>query len=137
MDPIYSHLVPVFVAEAEDRLDEWRRSLAELRRGPATLETVERLHRAVHSITGNAAMLGISALAALARDVERATQAMRTRCGRVDAAALALLSQACDVVTGMVAIAAAGGHPVGEMGLSEGLTRLAARLDAGDTTEVR
>jgi chemotaxis protein histidine kinase CheA len=137
MDPIYSHLVPVFVAEAEGRLDDWQRALEELRRGPAAPETVEQLHRAVHSITGNAAMLGISALAALAREVEQVTQALRTRRGAVDATTLAALAHACDVVTGMVAIAAAGGHPVGELGLSEQLARLATRLGDAATTEVR
>lgn len=130
MDPFYAHLIPVFVAEADGRLAEWQRALAAFERGAGTVEVAEAMHRAVHSLTGNAAMLGVSPLAGLARDAERVTQVLRTHPGRADAEAVRLLGHACDVVAGMIATAAAGGHPVGELEISERLAALAARLQA-------
>ncbi len=135
MDPIYAHLVPVFVAEAEGRLADWQGALAELRRGVETRKATERLHRAVHSITGNAAMLGIPALAALARDVERVTHALQTHPGSADVATCQALDRACDTVAGMVALVGAGGHPLSELELSERLARLAERLRSDANAE--
>ncbi len=69
---LYRRMLPVFVAEAEQRLDTMHEATGMLALAPNDGVARDAIARAVHTIKGNAAMLGLSAIVRAAERLERA-----------------------------------------------------------------
>lgn len=69
-DALYARLLPVFVSEAEHKLDVMDQALTRLTSDEADTGTWRELGRAAHTIKGNAAMLGLRELMTEADRVE-------------------------------------------------------------------
>ena len=68
---VYRRLLPVFIAEAEERLDAMFGAIGTLATAPDDAEARRVLARAVHTIKGNAAALGLAGIVGTAEDMER------------------------------------------------------------------
>ena len=68
---MYSRMLPVFLEEAEAKLREMDRAIAALASDHGDAAARGALGRAVHTLRGNAAMLGLSAIVRAAEDIER------------------------------------------------------------------
>jgi chemosensory pili system protein ChpA (sensor histidine kinase/response regulator) len=67
---LYRRMLPVFVQEAEQKLDALYDAIAILALTPLDAEARRAVARAVHTIKGNAAMLGLAAIADTAERIE-------------------------------------------------------------------
>lgn len=104
---LYRRMLPVFVAEAEQKLDAMYDAIATLAIVPEDAEARRAVARAVHTIKGNAAMLG---LAAIADTAERAESRWPIAAGAPTTQALAELHAARCALRDLVREAAADGH---------------------------
>jgi two-component system, chemotaxis family, sensor kinase CheA len=119
-----SKYAALFLAESREHLNACNGSLLEWERAPASVEPVDRLFRAIHTIKGMAATMGYSGVAQLAHAAENLLDALRH--GRVSTgpAVFQLLFRAVDTTLGGVVEAAAAGTEV------EADTDLIAALEA-------
>ena len=67
---LYRRMLPLFVEEAERKLEAMYDAIATLAIAPGDAEARSAIARAIHTIKGNAAMLGLCAIAATAERVE-------------------------------------------------------------------
>jgi two-component system, chemotaxis family, sensor kinase CheA len=106
-----SKYAALFLAESREHLNACNGSLLEWERAPSSVEPVDRLFRAIHTIKGMAATMGYSGVARLAHAGETLLDALRK--GRVVAgpAIFQLLYRAVDTLGTVVEIAAAGTEP--------------------------
>ena len=63
-------LWPVFMSECEKNLTEIREAIGLVQSGTGRSDTCERLHRAAHTVKGNAAMMGFHEIEQAARTLE-------------------------------------------------------------------
>ena len=103
-----SKYAALFLAESREHLNACNGSLLEWERAPSSVEPVDRLFRAIHTIKGMAATMGYSGVARLAHAGETLLDALRK--GRVAAgpAIFQLLYRAVDALGGSVEGAGAG-----------------------------
>jgi two-component system chemotaxis sensor kinase CheA len=103
-----SKYAALFLAESREHLNACNGSLLEWERAPASVEPVDRVFRAVHTIKGMAATMGYAAVAQLAHSAENLLHALRH--GRVTAtpAVFQLLFRAVDALGEAVEGVAAG-----------------------------
>ncbi len=103
-----SKYAALFLAESREHLNACNGSLLEWERAPSSVEPVDRLFRAIHTIKGMAATMGYSGVARLAHAGETLLDALRK--GRVTAgpAVFQLLYRAVDTLGASVESAAAG-----------------------------
>ncbi|MEP7228554.1 MAG: Hpt domain-containing protein, partial [Gemmatimonadales bacterium] len=121
-----SQYAALFLAESREHLNACNGSLLEWERAPASVEPVDRLFRAIHTIKGMAATMGYAGVAQLAHSAENLLDALRH--GRVTAtpSVFQLLFRAVDTLGGAVEGAAAGA----ETEVTEVEEGLIAELDA-------
>jgi two-component system, chemotaxis family, sensor kinase CheA len=103
-----SKYAALFLAESREHLTACNGSLLEWERAPSSVEPVDRLFRAIHTIKGMAATMGYSGVARLAHAGETLLDALRK--GRVAAgpAIFQLLYRAVDALGASVEGAGAG-----------------------------
>jgi two-component system chemotaxis sensor kinase CheA len=106
-----SKYAALFLAESREHLNACNASLLEWERAPSSVEPVDRLFRAIHTIKGMAATMGYSGVARLAHAGETLLDALRK--GRVVAgpAVFQLLYRAVDTLGAAVESAGAGAEP--------------------------
>ena len=83
MDDEHAQLVEAFVADTDDNLERMEAALLALERHPGDAARVNELFRAVHSIKGDASIVGLRAIPALLHGVEDLLD--RVRAGVVEA----------------------------------------------------
>jgi len=112
-----SKYAALFLAESREHLNACNGSLVEWERAPASVEPVDRLFRAIHTIKGMAATMGYTGVAQLAHSAENLLDALRH--GRVTAtpSVFQLLFRAVDTLGGAVEGAAAGSEAEADGGL--------------------
>jgi len=99
----------MFFAEARELLDAFQEQLAAIEAGTADDDTVHAAFRAVHSVKGGAAAFGFDSLVGLAHDVETVMDALRGGTRARDAALLARLVRAGDMLTRLLDAVESGG----------------------------
>jgi len=134
-----SKYAALFLAESREHLNACNGSLLEWERAPASVEPVDRLFRAIHTIKGMAATMGYAGVAQLAHAAENLLDALRH--GRVSTspAVFQLLFRAVDALGTAVEAVAAGTEEEADAGLarspaeesgSSGARGLIVELDA-------
>ena len=83
MDDEHALLVEAFVADADDNLERMEAALLALERHPGDAERINELFRAVHSIKGDASIVGLREIPSLLHGVEDLLD--RVRAGAVEA----------------------------------------------------
>ena len=121
-----SKYAALFLAESREHLNACNGSLLEWERAPASVEPVDRLFRAIHTIKGMAATMGYASVALLAHSAENLLDGLRH--GRVTAtpSVFQLLFRAVDTLGGAVEGAAAGAEAEADEGLLADLDAAAA-----------
>jgi two-component system, chemotaxis family, sensor kinase CheA len=130
-----SKYAALFLAESREHLNACNGSLLEWERAPSSVEPVDRLFRAIHTIKGMAATMGYSGVARLAHAGETLLDALRK--GRVAAgpAIFQLLYRAVDALGASVEGAGAGTEPEPDSVLIAELEQAAiSSPDSGTTT---
>jgi two-component system chemotaxis sensor kinase CheA len=129
-----SKYAALFLAESREHLNACNGSLLEWERAPSSVEPVDRLFRAIHTIKGMAATMGYSGVARLAHAGETLLDALRK--GRVAAgpAIFQLLYRAVDTLGASVESAGAGTEQEPDSALINELEQAAAgSADSGAT----
>jgi two-component system chemotaxis sensor kinase CheA len=127
-----SKYAALFLAESREHLNACNGSLLEWERVPSSIEPVDRLFRAIHTIKGMASTMGYTGVARLAHAGETLLDALRK--GRVAAgpAVFQLLYRAVDTLGASVESAASGTEQEPDMALITELEHAAVTsLDAG------
>ncbi len=106
-----SKYAALFLTESREHLLACNRSLLEWERAPASLEPVDRLFRAIHTIKGMAATMGYTGVARLAHGAENLLDALRHSQVVAGPPVFQLLFRAVDTLGGAVEAAAAGSEP--------------------------
>ena len=130
-----SKYAALFLAESREHLNACNGSLLEWERAPSSIEPVDRLFRAIHTIKGMAATMGYSGVARLAHAGETLLDALRK--GRVAAgpAVFQLLYRTVDTLGASVESAGAGTEQEPDTDLIAQLEHAAVTsLDAGTAT---
>jgi len=122
-----SKYAALFLAESREHLLACNRSLLEWERAPASVEPVDRLFRAIHTIKGMAATMGYGSVARLAHGAENLLDALRHSRVVVGPSVFQLLFRTLDRLGSAVEAAAAGNEP-------EIDTNLLAELDTAAST---
>lgn len=121
-----SKYAALFLAESREHLNACNRSLLEWERAPTSMEPVDRLFRAVHTIKGMAATMGYAGVAQLAHAAENLLDALRHSRVSTGSTVFQLLFRAVDTLGGAVEAAAAGTEQEAEAGLIAELDAAAA-----------
>jgi two-component system, chemotaxis family, sensor kinase CheA len=118
----------LFLAESREHLNACNGSLLEWERAPASVEPVDRLFRAVHTIKGMAATMGYAAVAQLAHSAENLLDSLRHARVAATPSVFQLLFRAVDALGGAVEGVAAGSDAEADAGL---IAELDAAANAG------
>jgi two-component system, chemotaxis family, sensor kinase CheA len=127
-----SKYAALFLAESREHLNACNGSLLEWERAPTSVEPVDRLFRAVHTIKGMAATMGYTGVAQLAHSAENLLDALRHARVRATPSVFQLLFRAVDTLGGAVEGAAAGTEPEVDAGLISELDSAAAGPAPGE-----
>ena len=103
-----SKYAALFLAESREHLNACNGSLLEWERTPSSVEPVDRLFRAIHTIKGMAATMGYSSVARLAHAGETLLDALRKGRVATSPAVFQLLYRTVDTLGASVESAAAG-----------------------------
>ena len=103
-----SKYAALFLAESREHLNACNGSLLEWERTPSSVEPVDRLFRAIHTIKGMAATMGYSGVARLAHAGETLLDALRKGRVATGPAVFQLLYRTVDTLSASVDTAAAG-----------------------------
>ncbi len=126
-----SKYAALFLAESREHLNACNGSLLEWERAPASVEPVDRLFRAIHTIKGMAATMGYAGVAQLAHAAENLLDALRHSRVAASPAVFQLLFRAVDTLGNAVEAAASGTEEEVDAGLAPSADeRLIAELDA-------
>jgi two-component system, chemotaxis family, sensor kinase CheA len=123
-----SKYAALFVAESREHLKVCNSSLLEWEKAPASLEPVDRLFRAMHTIKGMAATMGYSNVAQLAHRIENLLDASRHGRMAATGATFQLLFRAVDSLGKSVEAAVAGADEAADPAL---LADLDAAAESG------
>ena len=96
-------LLPEFVAEASEHLDEMEVNLIKLETNPENSEIINDIFRDVHTIKGSSAYLGLSVISELAHKLENILEIVRQGKRNVDASLVDTLMVARDRLSSLVA----------------------------------
>ena len=130
-----SKYAALFLAESREHLNACNGSLLEWERAPASVEPVDRLFRAIHTIKGMAATMGYTGVAQLAHSAENLLDALRHARVSATPSVFQLLFRAVDTLGGAVEGVAAGSEAEADGGLIAELDAAAAGATPG-TAEV-
>ena len=123
-----SRYADLFLTESQEHLSAINHALLELERAPDSLEPVNALFRAVHTIKGMSATMGYVAVAELAHELETLLDTLRQGTRAVSGEVTEALFTATDALEVAVGLSVAGRH--GEIDVVGPLERLRS-LDAG------
>ena len=101
-------ILQTFSAETEERLSEMEEALIALEVHPQDEKLLEAIFRGAHTIKGNSASLGFSAVAKFAHTFEELLQRLRNRTVAVTGERITLLLRSVDALRQMVPEAIAG-----------------------------
>jgi len=96
-------LLPEFVAEAGEHLDEMEANLIKLETDPENREIINEIFRDVHTIKGSSAYLGLKVTSELAHKLENLLEMVRQGKRSVDSSLIDTLIAAKDRITSLVA----------------------------------
>jgi two-component system chemotaxis sensor kinase CheA len=113
-----SKYAALFLAESREHLNACNASLLEWERAPASVEPVDRLFRAIHTIKGMAATMGYAPVAQLAHAAENLLDALRHSRISTSPAVFQLLFRAVDTLGALVEGTAAGSEEEADAGLT-------------------
>lgn len=100
-------VLETFLAEAAEHLRGVELALVALESRPTDAGTLQEIFRSVHSLKGDARMVGFPTIAAFAHEVEDLLDGMRLGEVQVNEELITVLLRAVDVLRAMVAGAAA------------------------------
>jgi two-component system chemotaxis sensor kinase CheA len=126
-----SKYAALFLAESREHLNACNRSLLEWERAPASVEPVDRLFRAIHTIKGMASTMGYPGVARLSHAAENLLDALRHNRISTSPAVFQLLFRAVDTLGRAVEGAAAGSEDEADAAQIAELDAAAAGLDPG------
>jgi two-component system, chemotaxis family, sensor kinase CheA len=118
-------LIQAFSEEAAELLESFEQGLLELEQAPDNAETLHRIFRAAHTIKGNSAMLGFTAIAEFTHGLEDVLDRLRKGRLTLTPDGMALLLQALDVLKLM--LRSPGAPAPDTAALAAGLAGYAAR----------
>lgn len=101
-------LLGVFLAEAEERLVQMEEALVALEEHPGDDELLQAIFRAAHTLKGNSATLGFSALTEFTHILEDLLERVRNRSLAVTPELVTLLLESVDALRQLLADAASG-----------------------------
>ncbi len=128
MDPMDA-IKQTFFQECDEQMAELEAGLLAMQSGDSDPETVNAVFRAVHSVKGGAGAFALDALVRFAHVFETTLDKVRSDQLRPDAAVLAVLLRATDVLADQVAAARTGRE--GDAAQAAALIEELAALDAG------
>lgn len=126
-----SKYAALFLAESREHLNACNRSLLEWERAPASVEPVDRLFRAIHTIKGMASTMGYAGVARLSHAAENLLDALRHNRISTSPGVFQLLFRAVDTLGRAVEGAAAGSEEEADAAQIAELDAAAAGLDLG------
>jgi two-component system, chemotaxis family, sensor kinase CheA len=101
----------VFLSDGAACIHEIEESLLRLEAEPEELSEIHRLYRSMHSLKGNAGLVGLSAVGSVAHACEDLVSLLRDGTARVDEEVVSLLLSALDALRRELGSVAAGGEP--------------------------
>jgi two-component system chemotaxis sensor kinase CheA len=125
-----SQYLDLFVAEAQDHLQEMNAALLALEDAPDNLVHLESFFRAAHTLKGMSAALGFAQVAGLAHEMEDVLDLLRKRERRLSPDLANILFRCLDVLTGQVQGIAAGEGAGGDTAEIEAALRAALEAPA-------
>ena len=128
MEIDYTALMEVFLAEAEERVAAMETGLLTLEHRPEDDEALAEVFRAAHTLKGDAATLGLSALADFSHRLEDLLDLLRAGTIQATGSLISLLLQAVDVLRELIADGGEGRDEMKSAHL-EFLGRLAAEVE--------
>jgi two-component system chemotaxis sensor kinase CheA len=108
LDADFASLVPLFVAESEERLARMELALLTLEKEPSNRDALDEVFRGAHTIKGDAATLGMRDLANFAHRLEDTLDNLRDGSRRMSAALATALLRTVDLLRELVAEAEGG-----------------------------
>jgi two-component system chemotaxis sensor kinase CheA len=97
-----SEYMPMFLAEAQEHLQELNLAVVALEDDPANQETVDGIFRIAHSLKGMSATMGFSAIAELTHVMEDVFELLRQRAGGLQKDAITTVLACLDALQGAV-----------------------------------
>lgn len=91
-------ILPTFIAESRERLEEMEASLLQVERDNADPELINAIFRAAHTIKGSAGMFGFDYLVAFAHAAESVLDAVRDGRRELDKSLQMLMLACCDYI---------------------------------------
>ncbi|MBI5179493.1 MAG: chemotaxis protein CheW [Nitrospinae bacterium] len=107
-------VLAAFFSESDTHFEVIEHSLLELEKSPANMDIINELFRAVHSLKGNAGLVGLLDVHAIATEVETMLDQIRTAKQAVTQAQRDHLFESLDKVKGMVDKSRGGDPKAGE-----------------------
>lgn len=101
----HEDLLELFVQDARELVDELERAVLELEKDPGQADLLNQIFRLVHTIKGNAGIVGLGELASYAHVMETALDALRGGRITADGELMDLLLRAVDLLRAMVDVA--------------------------------
>jgi two-component system chemotaxis sensor kinase CheA len=98
----FDDIIPEFIAESTDLLEEVESGLLQMESGSAQEETVHTIFRAIHSIKGGAGFVGLHKIESLAHKMEDLLNLIRNGDLDPSQAVIDALLQSLDVLTHLV-----------------------------------
>jgi len=97
-----SEYMPMFLAEAQEHLQELNLAVVALEDDPSNQETVDGIFRIAHSLKGMSATMGFSAIAELTHVMEDVFELLRQRAGGLHEEAITTVLACLDALQGAV-----------------------------------
>lgn len=120
-----SEYMPMFLAEAQEHLQELNLAVVSLEDDPSNQETVDGIFRIAHSLKGMSATMGFSAIAELTHVMEDVFELLRQRAGGLHQEAITTVLACLDALQGAVdSIEQSGGENLDPKPLIEQLRAL-------------
>ncbi|HVS66070.1 MAG TPA: chemotaxis protein CheA [Thermoanaerobaculia bacterium] len=108
LDADFASLVPLFVAESQERLARMELALLTLEKEPANRDALDEVFRGAHTIKGDAATLGMRDLADFAHRLEDTLDSLRDGTSEMSASLATALLRTVDLLRELVAEAEGG-----------------------------
>jgi two-component system chemotaxis sensor kinase CheA len=105
-----SEYMPMFLAEAQEHLQELNLAVVELEENPSNQETVDGIFRSAHSLKGMSATMGFAAIAELTHVMEDVFELLRQRSGGVSHEAISTVLACLDALSDAVESIEANGE---------------------------
>lgn len=97
-----SEYMPMFLAEAQEHLQELNLAVVALEEDPANQETVDSIFRVAHSLKGMSATMGFAAIAELTHVMEDVFELLRQRTGGLSHESITTVLACLDALQGAV-----------------------------------